>query len=129
MIDRTTPTRVAVAFDERCARAFTAVVLLMCSGTVLGQQEAGALASESSPLPTSPVDAGDATIPCEAAGSSFNDVYSFRSLASTPNFSKQAVVIYVDDVPSASTFTNFPQLLGASALEIFRGPGCAADKK
>ena len=36
----------------------------------------------------------------EAGASSFNDVYSVRGLANTPNFSKQAVVLYVD----AATF-------------------------
>jgi iron complex outermembrane receptor protein len=58
----------------------------------------------------------------EAGASSFNDVYSVRGLANTPNFSKQAVVLYVDDVPSSSTFTNFTDLLSPSSIELFRGP-------
>jgi iron complex outermembrane receptor protein len=58
----------------------------------------------------------------DAGASSFNDVYSVRGLANTPNFSKQAVVLYVDDVPSSSTFTNFTDLLNPSAIELLRGP-------
>ena len=58
----------------------------------------------------------------EAGASSFNDVYSVRGLANTPNFSKQAVVLYVDDVPSSSTFTNFTDLLNPSSVELMRGP-------
>jgi iron complex outermembrane recepter protein len=57
-----------------------------------------------------------------AGASSFNDVYAIRGLANTPNFSKAAVTLYVDDVPTGSTFTNFPQLLSVSAVEVFRGP-------
>jgi hypothetical protein len=45
-----------------------------------------------------------------AGADSFTDVYSIRGLANTPNFSKQAVTLYVDGVPSSSTFTNFPEL-------------------
>lgn len=58
----------------------------------------------------------------EAGGSSFNDVYSVRGLGNTPNFSKQAVVLYIDDVPSSSTFTNFTDLMSPSTIEVLRGP-------
>jgi iron complex outermembrane receptor protein len=58
----------------------------------------------------------------EAGATSFNDVYAVRGLANTPNFSKQAVVVYVDDVPSSSTFTNFTDLLSPSQIDLFRGP-------
>ena len=57
-----------------------------------------------------------------AGASSFNDVYVIRGLGNTPNFSKPAVILYIDDVPSGSTFTNFPLLLGARSFEVFRGP-------
>jgi iron complex outermembrane receptor protein len=57
-----------------------------------------------------------------AGANSFTDVYSIRGLANTPNFSKAAVTLYVDDVPTSNTFTNFPQLLGATAFEVYRGP-------
>lgn len=57
-----------------------------------------------------------------AGASSFNDVYAIRGLGNPPNFSKAAVTLYVDDVPTGSTFTNFPQLLGVSSFEVFRGP-------
>ena len=57
-----------------------------------------------------------------AGASSFNDVYIIRGLGNTPNFSKAAVILYIDDVPSGSTFTNFPLLLGATTFEVFRGP-------
>jgi iron complex outermembrane recepter protein len=58
----------------------------------------------------------------DAGGSSFNDVYSIRGLSNTPNFSKQAVVVYIDDVPSSSTFTNFTDLVNPATIELLRGP-------
>ena len=41
----------------------------------------------------------------DAGADSFEDVYTVRGLNNTPNFSKQALIIYVDDVPRVSTFT------------------------
>jgi iron complex outermembrane receptor protein len=58
----------------------------------------------------------------EAGADSFTDVYAVRGLANTPNFSKQALTLYVDDVPSASTFTNFAELGQLQSVEIIRGP-------
>ena len=58
----------------------------------------------------------------EAGASSFEDVYSVRGLANTPNFSKQALTIYVDDVPSSSTFTNFSEVGAVNRAVLFRGP-------
>jgi iron complex outermembrane recepter protein len=57
-----------------------------------------------------------------AGAGSFNDVYAIRGLANTPNFSKAAVTLYVDDVPTGSTFTNFPLTFSGSSTEVFRGP-------
>ena len=57
-----------------------------------------------------------------AGANSFTDVYSIRGLANTPNFSKQAVTLYVDGVPSSSTFTNFPELGELEQVTVFRGP-------
>ena len=57
-----------------------------------------------------------------AGANSFTDVYSIRGLGNTPNFSKAAVTLYVDDVPTSNTFTNFPLLLGTTAFEVYRGP-------
>jgi outer membrane receptor protein involved in Fe transport len=57
-----------------------------------------------------------------AGANSFTDVYSIRGLANTPNFSKQAVTLYVDGVPSSSTFTNFPELGDLEQVTVFRGP-------
>ena len=57
-----------------------------------------------------------------AGASSFTDVYGIRGLANTPNFSKQAVTLYVDGVPSSSTFTNFPELGELEQVTVFRGP-------
>ena len=57
-----------------------------------------------------------------AGASSFTDVYSIRGLANTPNFSKQAVTLYVDGVPSSSTFTNFTELGELQDVTVFRGP-------
>jgi len=57
-----------------------------------------------------------------AGANSFTDVYSIRGLANTPNFSKQAVTLYIDGVPSSSTFTNFPELGELDQITVFRGP-------
>lgn len=57
-----------------------------------------------------------------AGANSFTDVYSIRGLANTPNFSKQALTLYVDGVPSSSTFTNFSELGALDQVTIFRGP-------
>lgn len=57
-----------------------------------------------------------------AGANSFTDVYSIRGLANTPNFSKQAVTLYVDGVPSSSTFTNFSELGELDQVTVFRGP-------
>ena len=46
----------------------------------------------------------------DAGDDSFQDVYAVRGLNNTPNFSKQALTVYIDDVPSVSTFTNFTDL-------------------
>src|SRR5205814_7830097 len=46
----------------------------------------------------------------DAGADSFEDVYAVRGLNNTPNFSKQAMTVYIDDVPSVSTFTNFTDL-------------------
>jgi iron complex outermembrane receptor protein len=58
----------------------------------------------------------------EAGASSFEDVYSVRGLTNTPNFSKQALTIYVDGVPSSSTFANFPEEGMIERAVIFHGP-------
>jgi iron complex outermembrane recepter protein len=58
----------------------------------------------------------------EAGADSFTDVYAVRGLNNTPNFSKQALTIYVDDVPSVSTFTNFTELGALESIELIRGP-------
>lgn len=58
----------------------------------------------------------------EAGASSFEDVYTVRGLTNTPNFSKQAVTIYVDDVPSSSAFANFPDYGAVERVVVFRGP-------
>jgi iron complex outermembrane recepter protein len=57
-----------------------------------------------------------------AGDDSFQDVYAVRGLNNTPNFSKQALTIYIDDVPSASTFTNFTELGAIQSIELVRGP-------
>jgi outer membrane receptor protein involved in Fe transport len=57
-----------------------------------------------------------------AGANSFTDVYSIRGLSNTPNFSKQAVTLYVDGVPSSSTYTNFSELGELEEVTIFRGP-------
>jgi iron complex outermembrane receptor protein len=57
-----------------------------------------------------------------AGANSFTDVYSIRGLANTPNFSKQAVTLYVDGVPSSSTYTNFSELGELDRVTVFRGP-------
>lgn len=57
-----------------------------------------------------------------AGANSFTDVYSIRGLGNTPNFSKQAVTLYVDGVPSSSTYTNFSELGELQQVTIFRGP-------
>lgn len=57
-----------------------------------------------------------------AGANSFTDVYSVRGLANTPNFSKQAVTLYVDGVPSSSTYTNFSELGALERVTVFRGP-------
>jgi len=57
-----------------------------------------------------------------AGANSFTDVYSIRGLANTPNFSKQAVTLYVDGVPSSSTFTNFSELGELEQVAVYRGP-------
>lgn len=57
-----------------------------------------------------------------AGANSFTDVYSIRGLANTPNFSKQAVTLYVDGVPSSSTYANFSELGELQEVTIFRGP-------
>jgi outer membrane receptor protein involved in Fe transport len=57
-----------------------------------------------------------------AGANSFTDVYSVRGLGNTPNFSKQALTLYVDGVPSSSTYTNFSELGDLEDVTIFRGP-------
>jgi iron complex outermembrane receptor protein len=57
-----------------------------------------------------------------AGADSFTDVLGIRGLANTPNFSKQAVTLYVDGVPSSSTFTNFPELGELDQVTVLRGP-------
>jgi iron complex outermembrane recepter protein len=57
-----------------------------------------------------------------AGANSFTDVYSIRGLGNTPNFSKQALTLYVDGVPSSSTSTNFSELGELERVTIFRGP-------
>ncbi len=57
-----------------------------------------------------------------AGANSFTDVYGIRGLGNTPNFSKQAVTLYVDGVPGSSTYTNFTQLGELDEVTIFRGP-------
>jgi hypothetical protein len=59
----------------------------------------------------------------DAGADSFTDVYAVRGLTNTPNFSKQALTLYVDDVPSASTFTNFTEL-GHFMSRKSRGTSC-----
>lgn len=58
----------------------------------------------------------------DAGGDSFEDVYVVRGLNNTPNFSKQAFTVYIDDVPSVSTFTNFTDLGALQSVELARGP-------
>src|SRR3954465_11943738 len=58
----------------------------------------------------------------DAGADSFEDVYAVRGLNNTPNFSKQALTVYVDDVPSASTLTNFTELGALQSAELLRGP-------
>lgn len=58
----------------------------------------------------------------DAGDDSFEDVYAVRGLNNTPNFSKQALTVYVDDVPSVSTFTNFTELGALQSVELVRGP-------
>jgi outer membrane receptor protein involved in Fe transport len=57
-----------------------------------------------------------------AGANSYLDVYSIRGLGNTPNFSKQAVTLYVDGVPSSSTYTNFTELGELEQVTVFRGP-------
>lgn len=57
-----------------------------------------------------------------AGANSFTDVYSIRGLGNTPNFSKQAVTLYVDGVPSSSTYANFSELGELQEVTAFRGP-------
>ncbi len=57
-----------------------------------------------------------------AGANSFEDVYSIRGLGNTPNFSKQAITLYVDGVPSSSTYANFSDLGELEQVTIFRGP-------
>lgn len=57
-----------------------------------------------------------------AGANSFTDVYSIRGLANTPNFSKQAVTVYVDGVPSSSTYANFSELGELEQVTVFSGP-------
>lgn len=57
-----------------------------------------------------------------AGANSFTDVYSIRGLGNTPNFSKQAVTLYVDGVPSSSTYANFSELGELQEVTVFRGP-------
>lgn len=71
---------------------------------------------------TTLIDQAANAIANEAGASSFEDVYSVRGLTNTPNFSKQALTIYVDDVPSSSTFTNFSEVGAVDRAVLFRGP-------
>jgi iron complex outermembrane recepter protein len=57
-----------------------------------------------------------------AGANSFTDVYGIRGLGNTPNFSKQAVTLYVDGVPGSSTYANFSELGELEQVTIFRGP-------
>jgi iron complex outermembrane receptor protein len=57
-----------------------------------------------------------------AGANSYLDVYSIRGLGNTPNFSKQAVTLYVDGVPSSSTYTNFTEQGELEQVTVFRGP-------
>ncbi|HKP02837.1 MAG TPA: TonB-dependent receptor [Chthoniobacterales bacterium] len=57
-----------------------------------------------------------------AGANSYLDVYSIRGLGNTPNFSKQAVTLYLDGVPSSSTSTNFTELGELEQVTVFRGP-------
>src|ERR1700730_13742791 len=69
------------------------------------------------------IDSVTSNVSLEDAGAdSFTDVYAVRGLTNTPNFSKQALTLYVDDVPSASTFTNFTELGQLQSVELIRGP-------
>ena len=58
----------------------------------------------------------------DAGDDSFQDVYAVRGLNNTPNFSKQALTVYIDDVPSVSTFTNFTDLGALQSVQLVRGP-------
>jgi len=58
----------------------------------------------------------------DAGADSLEDVYTVRGLNNTPNFSKQALTVYVDDVPSVSTFTNFTDLGALQSVQLVRGP-------
>lgn len=57
-----------------------------------------------------------------AGANTYLDTYSIRGLGNTPNFSKQAVTLYVDGVPSSSTFTNFSELGELEQVTVYRGP-------
>jgi outer membrane receptor protein involved in Fe transport len=57
-----------------------------------------------------------------AGANSYLDVYSIRGLGNTPNFSKQAVTLYLDGVPSSSTYANFTELGELERVTVFRGP-------
>jgi len=57
-----------------------------------------------------------------AGANSFTDAVGIRGLANTPNFSKQAVTLYVDGVPSSSTYTNFSELGEIAHAAVFHGP-------
>lgn len=58
----------------------------------------------------------------EAGADSFTDVFAVRGISNTPNFSKQALTLYVDDVPSVSTFSNFAELGQLQSVKLIRGP-------
>jgi len=58
----------------------------------------------------------------DAGADSFEDVYAVRGLNNTPNFSKQALTVYIDDVPSVATFTNFTDIGAVQSVELVRGP-------
>lgn len=58
----------------------------------------------------------------DAGADSFEDVYAVRGLNNTPNFSKQALTVYIDDVPSVATFTNFTDIGTVQSVELVRGP-------
>src|SRR5213593_4122829 len=58
----------------------------------------------------------------DAGADSFEDVYAVRGLNNTPNFSKQALTVYIDDVPGVATFTNFTDIGTVHSVELVRGP-------